>query len=70
MYVRKKIRTRNRLIMVAVLVLGFLFWRGLKASTAKTHDCEFKLIYAVCSEKSKDAKMPGLWDIFKSGTEF
>jgi hypothetical protein len=68
MYFRKKIR--KRILIVALVVFSFVFYRGLKAATEKTHDCEFKLIYAACVEKSKGAKLPGLWSIIKSGVSF
>jgi hypothetical protein len=68
MYVKKKIR--KRLIVFLVIVLAIIFWRGLKTTTKATHNCEFKLIYAVCEPKNNRAEMPGLWEILKTGVEF
>jgi hypothetical protein len=61
---------RNRIILVVVLVLGFVFYRGLKATTSKTFNCEYKLIYAVCRPKNNNSKMPGIVEIFKAGVKF
>jgi hypothetical protein len=68
MYMRKKLR--KRLIIVVVLLLAFVFWRGLKATTKETHDCEFKLIYALCTPNTKNVQLPGIWDILKAGVKF
>ncbi|OGE87742.1 MAG: hypothetical protein A3J07_03445 [Candidatus Doudnabacteria bacterium RIFCSPLOWO2_02_FULL_49_13] len=68
MYIKKKMR--NRIILVVVIVLGFIFWRGLTASTAKNFNCEYKLIYAVCKPKAGNPKLPSLMDIFKAGIKF
>lgn len=45
-------------------------WRGLKASTKDSFNCEFKLIYATCIAKKAGAKMPGLGQIFSAGIKF
>jgi hypothetical protein len=68
MYIRKKMRIK--IIAVAVVVLGFIFWRGLKATTEKSFTCEYKLIYAVCKPKNNNSKMPTLLEIFKAGVKF
>ncbi len=68
MYLRKKVR--NRLIVFVLIVLAIIFWRGLKLTTKETHDCEFKLIYALCTPNTKTAELPGIWDIFKAGVKF
>jgi len=68
MYLRKKIR--KRLLIVVVLVLAFIFWRGLNATTKESHDCEFKLVYALCTPKTKNSTLPGVWNIFKTGVKF
>lgn len=67
MYLRKKIRTR--LIIVAVLVLAFIFWRGFKATT-KDYNCSYKLIYSFCEAKVKNPKAPSIVDIFKAGVRW
>lgn len=58
-----------RLIIFLLVVAGFIFWRGLGASTTD-FNCSYKLIYAVCTPKKADAKLPGLMDIFKAGIKF
>jgi len=68
MYVRKKMR--NRIILVALLVLGFIMWRGINATTEKNFTCEYKLVYAVCKPKAGNPKLPGLVEIFKAGIKF
>ena len=68
MYFRKKIR--RRIIIVLAIVLAIIFWRGLKDTTKGKFDCEYKIIYAFCSSKTKSAAIPGLWDIFKAGVKF
>jgi len=68
MYVRKKMR--NRIILVAVIVLAFIMWRGINATTEKNFTCEYKLVYAVCKPKSGSPKLPTLMEIFKAGVKF
>ena len=68
MYLRKKIR--KRLIAVGLVIFGIIFFRGLNATTRETHDCEFKILYAVCTVTEEGAEMPGLWNIFKAGVSF
>lgn len=68
MYVKKKVR--KKLIIIALIILAIIFWRGLKSTTKATHNCEFKLIYALCVPKNNKAKLPGIIEIFKSGVEF
>ena len=68
MYLRRKMR--NRIILIVIVVLGFIFWRGLTAATTKNFNCEYKLIYAVCKPKINNAKLPSLVDIFKAGIKF
>jgi hypothetical protein len=68
MYVRRKIR--NRIILGLILVLGFITWRGLKATTEKSFNCEYKLVYAVCKPKAGSPKLPGMIDILKAGVKF
>ncbi len=61
---------RNRIILGVIIVLGFIMWRGLTASMAKSFNCEYKLIYAVCKPKAGNPPLPGLVDIFKAGIKF
>jgi hypothetical protein len=68
MYMRKKIR--NRLIMAVALVLAFVMWRGLSAATDGKFDCEYKLIYAVCTADTRGTELPSLWEILKAGVRF
>lgn len=68
MYFRRKIR--NRVILIVLIVLGFVMWRGLAATTEKNFNCEYKLIYAVCKPKAGNPALPGLVDIFKAGIKF
>jgi hypothetical protein len=65
---RKK--NRNRLIWGIVIVLAIIFYRGLKAETKGSFDCEYKIVYAVCVAKKTGAETPGLWNILKSGVKF
>lgn len=68
MWLRKK--NRNRLIIVLVIALIFIFWRGLGAATKNDFKCEYKVLYAVCTPKKVNAKLPGIWDLFKAGIKF
>ena len=61
---------RTRIILVVVVVLGFIMWRGLTASTEKNFNCEYKLVYAVCKPKAGNPKLPSMMDIFKAGIKF
>lgn len=68
MYVKKKIR--KRLIIGFLIIFSIIFYRGLKATTTETHDCEFKLIYALCTPKNNKSKLPGILEILKTGIKF
>ena len=59
-----------RIILVVVIVLGFILWRGLDATVGKSFNCEYKLVYAVCKPKSGNPKLPSTWDILKAGVKF
>ena len=62
---------RTKIILVAIIVLGFLYWRGTKTVTAeKGWDCEYHVAYALCNPKNNKAKLPGLWDIMKAVARF
>lgn len=68
MYIKKKMRTK--IILVAIVVLGFLYWRGMKTvATEKGLDCKFTGVY-VCTSTKKDAKAPGFFEIIKAGARF
>jgi hypothetical protein len=58
------------LIIVAVLILGFIFWRGISATTKKNFNCEYKLVYAVCKPKSGNPAPPTILEILKAGVKF
>ncbi len=69
MYVRKKMRTKIILVVVAVLL--FLYWHGIKKVAAqKGWDCSYHVIYAVCNAKNNKAVLPSLWDVLKAGAKF
>jgi len=68
MYVRKKVR--SRILVVVLLVLGFVTWRGLRATTKDSFNCQYKLVYAVCVPKKTGAVLPSLFDIAKAGASF
>lgn len=61
---------RNRIILVAVVVLAFIMWRGINATTEQNFNCEYKLVYAVCKPKAGNPKLPSLVEIFKAGVKF
>lgn len=62
---------RTRLILLAIIVLVFIYWRGIKkATTQKGMSCEYHIVYALCTAKNNKAAMPGIWDIFKAGMKF
>ncbi len=61
---------KQNLAIILVIALGFVFYRGLKASTSDEFNCEFKAIYAVCQPKTADAEMPMISEIIKEGLKF
>ncbi|OGE80149.1 MAG: hypothetical protein A2660_01735 [Candidatus Doudnabacteria bacterium RIFCSPHIGHO2_01_FULL_45_18] len=70
MFLRKKIR--SKLIWLAVIVLLFLYWRGVKSALVEERgwNCQYHLVYAVCQANNNKAQMPGLWEIIKAGARF
>ena len=69
MYIKKRMRTK--LILIAILVLGFIYWRGVKQVTvAKSWNCNYHIAYAVCDAKNNKAKLPTIVDILKAGVKF
>jgi hypothetical protein len=69
MHIRKKIRTRVILLVIAVVL--FLYWHGIKnTAAAKGWDCNYHLIYAICNSKNSKATLPSIWDIIKAGAKF
>lgn len=68
MHIRRKVR--NRIIFVIVILLGIIIWRGLKGSTKDRFECEYKLVYAVCTPEKGNPDLPGMIDIFKAGVKF
>ena len=68
-YIKKKMRTK--IILVVILVLGFLYWRGIKKVTEdKGWDCSYHIAYAICDAKNNKARLPTLWDVLKAGAKF
>ena len=69
MYVRKKMR--NRILIFAVVVLGFIYWRGMKIEAKERNlDCAYHVVYSYCTSAAKQPQLPGVWDILKSGANF
>ncbi|MBI3952566.1 MAG: hypothetical protein HY336_01255 [Candidatus Doudnabacteria bacterium] len=61
---------RTKIIAVALIVLGFILWRGINATMSKNFICEYKLVYAVCKPKAGNPKLPTTMDIVKAGIKF
>jgi len=61
---------RYRIILGVILVLGFITWRGINATTEKNFNCEYKLVYAVCKPKAGNPKLPTILEILKAGVKF
>ena len=69
MYIKKKIRTK--LILLAIVALLFLYWRGIKRVTQeKGWNCTYHIAYAMCNAKNNKAQLPNLWDVLKAGAKF
>jgi hypothetical protein len=69
MYLKKKMKTR--ILLVVILALGFLYWRGIKNVAAdKGWNCQYHVVYAVCDAKNNKAQLPGFFDIIKAGAKF
>ncbi len=69
MHIRKKMRTKIILLLIAVLL--FLYWRGVKTVAAeKGWNCAYHIAYAICDAKNNKAQLPGILDILKSGAKF
>lgn len=69
MYIRRKIR--SKLIIVALIALAFIYWRGTKAiAKEKNLECEWHLVYAICKQKGKATELPSLLDVFRAGIKF
>jgi hypothetical protein len=68
MWMRKK--NRNRLIWFVLVLLAVIMWRGIGKTTKNDFDCEFKLIYALCTPKDDATELPSLWNILKAGVTF
>lgn len=57
--------------MVAIIVIIFIYWRGIKAVTEeKGWTCSYHIAYAVCNPKNNKAQLPSLLDVFKAGIKF
>jgi hypothetical protein len=63
---------KTKIILIVILVLLFLYWRGVKnlLVVAKGWDCEYHIAYSVCVAKNNKAKLPSLFDILKAGVSF
>ncbi|MBX4191420.1 MAG: hypothetical protein KW804_01320 [Candidatus Doudnabacteria bacterium] len=69
MYLKKKMKTK--IVIVVILALGFLYWRGIKnVSLEKGWNCKYHVVYAICDAKNNKAKLPGFFDIIKAGAKF
>ncbi len=69
MFIRKKIR--SKILIVVIIVLAFLYWRGVKTVAAKKGwNCNYHVAYAICDAKNNKAQLPGIWDILKAGASF
>lgn len=69
MYIRKKMRTR--IIIIAVIAILFIYWRGItKVASEKGWNCNYQVVYALCSAKNNKAVLPTIFDVFKAGVKF
>jgi hypothetical protein len=68
MYIKRK--NKIRIAIVVLLILVFIFWRGFKNTTQGNFDCQYKILYAACTAKGKNAKLPSIMEIFKAGVKF
>jgi lipopolysaccharide export system protein LptC len=69
MFIRK--RWRSKILILALVVLIFLYWRGIKnVAEQKGWDCNFHVIYATCNAKNNKAVLPSFFDILKAGAKF
>jgi len=63
-------KTRNRIILIIVVGILFVLFRGISATTKDDFRCNYKFIYAICVPKRADAKMPSFMEVFKEGIKF
>jgi hypothetical protein len=70
MFIRKKLKFK--IILLAIVVLLFVYWRGMKSLLVESHgwNCKYQVVYAICEAQNNKAKLPGIWDIFKAGVRF
>jgi hypothetical protein len=69
MLFRRKLR--SKLIVLAIIVVLFLYWHGIKnVAVAKGWNCNYQIVYAICDAKNNKAQLPGIWDILKAGAKF
>ena len=69
MRISKKMRTK--IIYLAIAVLIFVYWRGVKAISAeKNLECNYHLVYAVCKQKGKATELPTFFEVLKAGAKF
>ena len=62
---------RTKLILIALVVLGFLYYRGTKAiAQEKNLECKYHLVYALCKQKGQATTLPSIFDVIKAGTKF
>lgn len=62
---------RTKAILLAIVVVLFLYWHGIKnVSAQKGWDCKYHIIYAICNAKNNKATLPSFWEIIKAGAKF
>ena len=62
---------RSKLILIAVVVLAFLYYRGTKAiAVEKNLECKYHAVYAICKQKGQATTLPSIWEVLKAGTKF
>lgn len=63
---------KTKIILVVILVLLFLYWRGVTTllTTQKGWNCQYQLAYALCEARNNKATLPNLWDVLVAGAKF
>jgi hypothetical protein len=61
---------RNKIIILVLILLAFVVWRGTKAATKDDFTCSYKLYYAVCKPKNQNAQFPSIMQILTAGVKF
>jgi hypothetical protein len=69
MYIKKK--NKVRLFLLLLIVLLFVYWRGIRSITSNTNlECEYHVVYAVCKVKGQATDLPSVLDVLKAGIKF